>query len=736
MSIRGSKIYRIFLLIILIQVIITKSLHLFGQDKSLNYDIIIPSASKISEILKDKTKTVVEKNNRIDSLILTSTDQRFISEQIEYLYRKIDYNIGVRNFEDHVFEGADDLVVLLSKTNNVFSHLSVNALYASIKSIETQDSLFIEYSTRYLNILEDLKQQPHHPLWQNSSFVNRVVETLHLQLFYGMMIADQDFISKVNAECEEILKISTNEQKALILRSQFVYYYGLKDYYKALAAIDKSIDYCSGTCDIISLHINLSIIFLEIEDFSKAAGQLELAIQHEQFTSRSLNNKIRAYHLISRAYIGLNKLDSARITIDKATPLLDSTNNSFYYNNEHNYVEGLWNEATGNIQRAINYYQSTYQAKFQSFDTYWVSGSLTKLINYNHLTDINYETEANYLYLIDSTVNITEYQYSIDALEGITKLYRDAGYEDLALKYESKIKEKRDAQLDVMFDIYKYESDKLKSLEDNSSPDELSARSIFPAIIVAIILICLIAILFYFVRKARKLEAEKTNLANSNQIFLERVDELRDEMSNIEFFANQISHDLRSPLRRVNEINQLLSQKLDKEEIQSLNEESNNIKDEVNRLTQYLDNFLHVSTGKSSKREVISLKSIIQTIDAIVDKSNIHSIDYKIEEDIFLHMSKFDITTVFKNLIENAIQHASLPNLVIEISKTSFDQQLYLRIKNEIGHKKSDTNLLPNYGLGMRLCEIILDKYGEHIKVDDAHKNIYSLSLSINNVIC
>jgi signal transduction histidine kinase/ligand-binding sensor domain-containing protein len=148
----------------------------------------------------------------------------------------------------------------------------------------------------------------------------------------------------------------------------------------------------------------------------------------------------------------------------------------------------------------------------------------------------------------------------------------------------------------------------------------------------------------------------------------ERTDDLKKSNKELEDFAYIVSHDLKAPLRGINELSNWISEdyqdKLDKEgkeNLKMLQERATHMNDMIQGILEYS------RIGKTEeKKEKVDLNKLLkEVIDLLAPPANIKiEVENKLPE---YTADRTRLTQLFQNLLSNAIKHAGKPEGIIKV---------------------------------------------------------------------
>ncbi len=217
----------------------------------------------------------------------------------------------------------------------------------------------------------------------------------------------------------------------------------------------------------------------------------------------------------------------------------------------------------------------------------------------------------------------------------------------------------------------------------------------------------------------------------------------------LEFFAYQASHDLKSPLSTVisyfSEIEDCKKNKIEK-----LDQYLPIIQKQLNQLNRLITDLLELSRMGTSpiKKEWVNLKEVIDDVRS--------SLYFKIEEsgakiysdlNFDIYANPLHLNLIFQNLIENSIKYVkqgTVPEIIVSADQET-DEIWKFQIKdNGIGISKENFEKVfqpfqrlhsldefPGTGLGLSICKKIVEEHGGEISIESDQKDGTSIFFSI-----
>lgn len=206
--------------------------------------------------------------------------------------------------------------------------------------------------------------------------------------------------------------------------------------------------------------------------------------------------------------------------------------------------------------------------------------------------------------------------------------------------------------------------------------------------------------------------------------------DLKESGQMLENFAFTVAHDIRSPLRSINSLVDLVKLKIDKKEYHDIDRFFNHISASVYFIKDLVENLIKFakSGGKKEEQPVciqIMLKKILAKISHIVEQESV-----KIEVDSLPEVlgDAIQLEQLFYNLVVNAINHAETGNLLVKIGFCD-DGDFYKLFVSDNGSgiaEKDQVRIFQPFnkcsnknnngvGLGLSICQRIVHNHGGKI---------------------
>jgi signal transduction histidine kinase len=216
-----------------------------------------------------------------------------------------------------------------------------------------------------------------------------------------------------------------------------------------------------------------------------------------------------------------------------------------------------------------------------------------------------------------------------------------------------------------------------------------------------------------------------------------------------------ISHDLKNPMNTIIGLTELLEKKVQKNDLESIEEYSKNINQSTQKIRTLLSNLLDWSTTLSGKIEFqpnkIILRKIIEEVNELLEetlKLKSLSIVIDCDQDAEVYVDKEMISTVLRNIVSNSIKF-SFPGSEIKISCERNGENICVSIIDhgigmsdntmnslfKVGRLLSNrgTNNEKGTGIGLLLCKDFLRKHRSVVTVEseEGKGSIFKFNLPV-----
>ncbi len=219
---------------------------------------------------------------------------------------------------------------------------------------------------------------------------------------------------------------------------------------------------------------------------------------------------------------------------------------------------------------------------------------------------------------------------------------------------------------------------------------------------------------------ARRIEAQ-TNLEKLNQELERRVEERTRELEisnkELEQFAYHSSHDLKAPLRAIDQLSQWIAEDLPEKPSGELAEHLDMMQSRVRRMQRMLDDLLaYARVTIDPDRTTVAVKELLSDILLLVEPPEGFKITVNSTADP-VAVSRMPLQQVLFNLINNAIQHHDQDDGQIEIGIHESGSELIFTVKDD------------GPGIDPRHHEAIFETFRTLKRSDDAESSGIGLAI-------
>lgn len=398
-----------------------------------------------------------------------------------------------------------------------------------------------------------------------------------------------------------------------------------ENYNQSIANFNKSIEIFREARDTIRLAATL----LNIGELYRDRKKLDSAFfffNESKTLYKKLNYDIGvAYNLgnIGLVYAEKGQIILAEDNINNASKILEELGDRYPIAVYSTYMADIYNEK-GDFKRALEYAKNSLKIGVEEGLKEQIRDASLKLSELYQSTR-DFERAYNY------QSQYIAYRDSINNEETIRKMA------DLQTEFEVGQKQ---IELDLV---------------EAQQAAERERSYIIGASMAAVLL--LIGIFAYIQsRNIRQRKKVNQQLALQKQE-LEQLNQTKDR------FFSIISHDLRGPVNAFAGISKLIKMYLKKGKVEEINEMAGDIDESAGRLSNLLDNLLEWAVQQQGQfpytPEKVNFKRItkelIDTFETTASGKEIH-LHSKIDTDIFLFIDKNSTTTIFRNLVGNALK--------------------------------------------------------------------------------
>lgn len=226
-------------------------------------------------------------------------------------------------------------------------------------------------------------------------------------------------------------------------------------------------------------------------------------------------------------------------------------------------------------------------------------------------------------------------------------------------------------------------------------------------------------------RMSVKHKGEFKKIASTFNKMAERIEKMITEKDQL---IRDVSHELRSPLTRMNVVADLMEE----------SELKKSLKEDLGRVDSLIHQILDSYRLKSGQQKMDLVKANLSEITSNIVKeynSKIHTITSHIEPGVIAFIDPMQIERVFRNLIENAIKYSqkNIDHKPIDIDLREEKKAIVFRIKDYgVGISESDISHIfepfyradlartpgaEGFGLGLSICKAIIEAHNGEITV-------------------
>jgi PAS domain S-box-containing protein len=236
------------------------------------------------------------------------------------------------------------------------------------------------------------------------------------------------------------------------------------------------------------------------------------------------------------------------------------------------------------------------------------------------------------------------------------------------------------------------------------------------------------------------LKEYNAELLKLNEKLLKSQDDLKTINANKDKFFSIIAHDLRSPFNALLGFSDFLvndNETLSQEEVKTF---AGHINVSAKQLFNLLENLLQwsrIQTGRLEyKPKALELSSLVKNVFNLLNANAIRKnilLSLEAENDISIYADKNAISSVFQNLISNAIKFTNKGGFIsvkalvkngnaeIEVKDTGIgmsEESISKLFKIEVQHSTAGTDNEQGSGLGLILCKELIEKNKGTIRVE------------------
>lgn len=525
-------------------------------------------------------------------------------------------------------------------------------------------------------------------------------------------------------------------------------YFDLDDYYQSLEYYLKA--YKSAKNNNLSIdHTlnNIGLIYLETKEYQKAKEYFSKSVN----SSKDSNSISTAFLNIGAIYQDQEIFDSSIVYYNKALNYCLSSNKRLLTNIYNNLGETYLK--VGKIDQGYNLLTAGIKIA-EKYKFSILSSDLKINLSKFYISEKNY-SEAEKLLL--SSLNILETIDSPSQLKktyyGLYEIFFDKKQNDKALEYYQKYINIKDSienkeirsEISKLKNKHETEQKDLELLKKNLELERKEAKNILLlfSTILTFIILSIILILYFYRKKSEKKIKEKNKI-------LEETNTTKDK------FFSIIAHDLKNPFTSILGATELLKEDFKDMNDKEIKEFLGVIHSSSKRSFQLLENLLNWSMSQTGTlnlhKEELHLKSLvdhsIHLFENLASEKSL-KIENKVEDDIYIKADNATISTVFRNLINNAIKFTD-ENGKISIKDSVNSSKVFISVEdNGIGMTEKQINSLfaieknnssegtageKGTGLGLILCKEFIEKNDGKLVVESEYQKGTKFIISLEKI--
>ena len=559
------------------------------------------------------------------------------------------------------------------------------------------------------------------------------------------------------------LNLSLEVLEELDNKNELAYIYSsLGNVYGEISSYEEALEYSLLALEIfedINNRDGISMVYNSLGIIYQSLNENDKAIEYLQ---KTLQMGIESGSKEGQA-IALNNIGIAYDSKGDKEKALDYYNQALKINKELEITDGVSTALNnigliyldlGNYEKAYTNLMESTEISREINDIYSLSNNYNNLANL-FLQQKKYNQAQNYLGMASElAIKINAKEFIIESYELYSKLYTEQNNYEKALIYHKLYTEMNDsvmatqnssrlAEMKVKFDTDYLESEnKLLKKDNEIHVLELDRqKNIMKYWIAFSILILVLAALsfnqFRLKKKTNNLLKNKNDqLRDANKKLIDSELTLKELNATKDKFFSIIAHDLKNPFQSLLGFSEILYDRRDQLKQEDINEYSRLIYESSQNLYSLLGNLLQwaktqLGNTKLSPKNVNLYESLNDTLDLFnltALNKNIKIIN-TIEKDTYAFVDKHVVSSVFSNLISNAIKFTNQGGEIKVSCKESNNRLTISVLDNGNGISEENINKLfridQNYstkgtedesgtGLGLILCkELITQSNGE-----------------------
>ena len=509
----------------------------------------------------------------------------------------------------------------------------------------------------------------------------------------------------------------------------------MRNYDEALNYFERALSFYKGIGDdelMFGLTNNIGAVYDEMEDYEKAFKYCQDALEIVEHTGN-----------ISNSIIVLNNLGEVAGSLEKYDQAL-----------------GYFTEAEKRCEEAGNIRMSAITL-LNIGSLYMLTGNPDKAMPYLEEALVHAETVNSIQIKRDVYKSLSEYYLGKKdyrpALE-YNMLYSDA--RDSVISQESKL---RITELELKYNAGNLESE-IEILRRDNEIKRLRITWISVSLGSLVLILILTTIALYINANRNRIKKEATlllheknrELEEANKKLVESEHNLKELNATKDKLFSIIGHDLRNPLNALIGFSELIaanSREFSKEELHKYSGIINESAKNIYQLIENLLNWSRTQTGNidfspTNIRMDEVVEEIIRILKYNADNKTI-SLDVDVPENLELFADKNLLSTILRNLLDNAVKFTPEGGTVKLSAKADNGRTMFSVFDSGIGMNREQIDKLfmlgeyittpgtteePGTGLGLILCKEFIEMHHGEISVESEQDKGSTFTFSIPDI--
>ncbi len=507
------------------------------------------------------------------------------------------------------------------------------------------------------------------------------------------------------------------------------------------------------------IYNNIGEVYYEVNNFTKANKYFQQALRIMR-ESKNKQGTAVVYNNLGNLYFKQHKYKDALIYTKQALRLNEELGVKKGIAETCRNLGNMYYEEQS-FEEALIYYQRSLKLSEEIADK---RGTAISYYNFGRLAIINGKVDDAFKWCkqgLELTREIKALPEEKDCLKCLYTAYKKKGeiahslnyYEQYLILKDSlfnKEKTQKITQLEMRYDYEKETAELEQKQKQLLLETEVKAeRSRFLSSVFLGGLSTIFLLGFFLLSRAnnRKLNKKNIELGNSKKVIEEQLlllknknEELEqyiESNTQLEQFAQIASHDLKSPLRRIQSFSEMLNRELKVNASESVNEALGFIKTNTEKMQNLIDDIMDYSQiSSNTEKELVELDRIIEDLGQNLKQKYGDKLEFYYGAIPIVFGNPSQLQRLFQNLIENGIKYNQSSPIKIGISVTETQDFYEFKVSdNGIGieaeYHKSIFDMFRRLhshseykgtGIGLATCKRIIDLHNGEIWVTSPKK--------------